>query len=171
MTWLTVTGHLWHKWPRICSTCRKHFPVLFSFMTYHRACNESNTTSVTSGAWTAYPSENLSPPPGFSGVRVIRFLVLYVMFWRSLFVLLLLAIVLSVLLRITTSDYPFGIFKPLIRNLQKQGTHFVPFLGWGVSLMRPIKPPDVPFSTTSYLTTDRNYYYRGTKIYTSIHRR
>ena len=23
----------------ICSTCRKHFPVLFSFMTYHRVCN------------------------------------------------------------------------------------------------------------------------------------
>ena len=23
----------------ICSTCRKHFPVLSSFMTYHRVCN------------------------------------------------------------------------------------------------------------------------------------
>ena len=25
--------------PRICSTCRKHFPVLSSCMTYHRVCN------------------------------------------------------------------------------------------------------------------------------------
>jgi hypothetical protein len=25
--------------PRICSTCRKHFPVFSSFMTYHRVCN------------------------------------------------------------------------------------------------------------------------------------
>ena len=46
----------------------------------------------------------------FSGVRVNRSLVLYVC-CRSLFVLFLLAIVLSVLLRYTDSDYPFGIFK------------------------------------------------------------
>jgi hypothetical protein len=39
MTWLTVMKNLYHKWPRICSTCRKHFPALFSFMTYHRVCN------------------------------------------------------------------------------------------------------------------------------------
>jgi hypothetical protein len=32
-------GILCHNWPRICSTCRKHFPVLSSFMTYHRVCN------------------------------------------------------------------------------------------------------------------------------------
>ena len=32
------------------------------------------------------------------------------MFYRSLFVLFLLAIVLSILLRYTDSDYPFGIF-------------------------------------------------------------
>ena len=28
-----------HKWPQICSICRKHFPVPSSFMTYHRVCN------------------------------------------------------------------------------------------------------------------------------------
>jgi len=33
-----VMEYLCHKWPRICSTCRKHFPVLSSFMTYHRVC-------------------------------------------------------------------------------------------------------------------------------------
>ena len=31
--------YLFHKWSRICSTCRRHIPVLSSFMTYHRVCN------------------------------------------------------------------------------------------------------------------------------------
>jgi hypothetical protein len=39
MTWLTVMEYLFHRWPRICSTCRKHCPVLSSFMTYHGLCN------------------------------------------------------------------------------------------------------------------------------------
>ena len=39
MTWLTVMVYMCHKWPRICSTCRKHFPVLSWFMTFHRSCN------------------------------------------------------------------------------------------------------------------------------------
>jgi hypothetical protein len=39
MTRLIAMEYLRHKWPRICSTCRKHFPVLSSFMTYHRVCN------------------------------------------------------------------------------------------------------------------------------------
>jgi hypothetical protein len=30
-----TTEYLCHKWPRICSTCRKHSPVLSLFMTYH----------------------------------------------------------------------------------------------------------------------------------------
>jgi hypothetical protein len=52
----------------------------------------------------------------FSGVRVTRSLVFCVVFCRSLFVLcpfvpFPLAIVLSILLRYTYSDYPFGIFK------------------------------------------------------------
>jgi hypothetical protein len=36
---VNVMEYLCHKWPRICSTCRKQLPVLFSFMTYHRVCN------------------------------------------------------------------------------------------------------------------------------------
>ena len=39
ITWLTVTKYLFHKWPRICSTFHKHFPVLSSFMTYLRVYN------------------------------------------------------------------------------------------------------------------------------------
>ena len=50
----------------------------------------------------------------FSGVRVTRSLVLCVMLRRSLFVLFLLTIVLSVLLRFKDSDNPIGIFKPFL---------------------------------------------------------
>jgi hypothetical protein len=39
MTWLIAMEYLFHKWPRICFTCRKYFPVLSSFITYHRVCN------------------------------------------------------------------------------------------------------------------------------------
>jgi len=53
--------------------------------------------------------EHLSSPPVFSGIRVTGSLVLCLYFIRSLFVLL--ATMLSVLLRYTESDYPFGIFK------------------------------------------------------------
>jgi len=34
-------------------------------MTYHRDCNKSNTTGVTCGAGTAYPSEAHEFTPGF----------------------------------------------------------------------------------------------------------
>jgi hypothetical protein len=56
MTLLTDMEYLCHKWPRICSTCRKHILVRSSFTTYHRICNQFNTTSATSRAETAYPS-------------------------------------------------------------------------------------------------------------------
>ena len=49
--------------------------------------------------------EHLRLPLVFGGVRVARSLVFCVMFCRSF----LLVIVLSILLRFTASDYPFGI--------------------------------------------------------------
>ena len=56
--------------------------------------------------------EHLSSPPGLRGVHVTRSLSLCVVFCSSLFVLFRLAIVLSVLLRYTDSDYPsVDIFK------------------------------------------------------------
>ena len=67
---------------------------------------KKSLTGVTSGAGTVYPSE--AP-----GVRVTRSLVLCV-FFSSLFVFLyffFLAVALSVLLRYTDSDYPYGVFK------------------------------------------------------------
>jgi hypothetical protein len=51
--------------------------------------------------------QHLSSPPVFIGVRVTRSLVLCVMFYRSLFALSLLTIVLSVL-RFTNFDYPIA---------------------------------------------------------------
>jgi hypothetical protein len=89
---------------QICSVCRNYNPILSSFMVYHRDCNKSSTTHATYGAWAAYPSRTHEFNPSFSGVRVARFLVFNVMLCRLLFVLFLLVIVLSVLLRLTTSD-------------------------------------------------------------------
>jgi hypothetical protein len=89
MTWLTVTEYMCHKWSRICSTCRKHFPVLpYSWLI---------TGFVTTVAWrVALIGQELLIPqstwvyPRFlvSGVRIARSLVFCVMFCISLFVLL-----------------------------------------------------------------------------------
>jgi len=75
--------------------------------------SNNNTTGVTSEAGTVNPSEHLCSPPVFSSVCVARSLVFFVIFFVSLFVLFPLAIVSSVLLRFTASDYPFGIKKNL----------------------------------------------------------
>jgi hypothetical protein len=70
-------------------------------------CPIINTTGVTYGAGTPYSS-------GVHARFLVGFvwliMVFCVMFCSSLLVLFLLAIALSVL-RITASDYPFGIFK------------------------------------------------------------
>ena len=68
---LAIRGVVWIR-------CR-HFPVLSSFMTYHRVSN-FNTTGATSGAGTAYHSGAPEFIPVFSGVRVTRSLVLCVCF-------------------------------------------------------------------------------------------
>ena len=57
LTWLTVTESLCDKWPRICSVCRNHNQVLFSFITYHQVWHKSYSMGATCGAGTAYPSE------------------------------------------------------------------------------------------------------------------
>jgi len=59
-------------------------------------------------------------PSVFNEVCVVWSLVFCVMFCRSLFILLLLAIMLSVLLRFKASDYPFGIFKLFLYRLNSQ---------------------------------------------------
>jgi len=59
--------------------------------------------------------EHLSSSPVFSALRVAQSLVFCVVFCRSMIVLSIFAIVLSVILRFTASDYPFGIFNLLYR--------------------------------------------------------
>ena len=55
--------------------------------------------------------EHLSSPQVFGEVRIPRSLVFCVVFRISLFVSFLVAITLSVFFRLTTFEYPFGIFK------------------------------------------------------------
>ena len=89
MTWLTIFEYMCLKWPRICSMCRKHFPVLSSFMIYYRVCNLINTMGATSGTGTAYPSREPEFTPGFkwgSYFSVLSFICMCCC--RSLFVLL-----------------------------------------------------------------------------------
>jgi hypothetical protein len=77
-------------------------------MTYD--CKKSNTTGATNGTGAAYPSGAPECTPCFIVVRAALSLVFCVVFCRSLFVLFLLTIAVSVFI-FTTSDYPFGIFK------------------------------------------------------------
>ena len=80
MTWLTVTEHIYHKWPRICSICRKHLLVLSAFTNYYRVCNYINKKGTTSGAGSAGPSGAPRFTPVISGIRVTRTLASYVCF-------------------------------------------------------------------------------------------
>ena len=59
---------------------------------------------------------NATPIVRFSGVRVTRSLVLYVRFVDRCLSFCTLAIVLSVLLEYTDSDYSFGTFKLFLAN-------------------------------------------------------
>jgi len=84
MTWSTVTEHLCHKWPRICSTCRKQFPIFFSFMTCH-VTRVTRRVPLVKQDLSILP-EHLGSPPVFRAVCVTRSLVLYVMVCRSIVV-------------------------------------------------------------------------------------
>ena len=111
--WLTVMEYLCHKWPRICSTYCKHFLVLSQLVTGFVTRLTRRVPLVEQELLTL--PEHLSSPPVFSGVRITWSLDLYVCFVDRFcpFVLFLLAIVLSVLLRCTDSDCPFGtLFVP-----------------------------------------------------------
>jgi len=80
---LYKTLHYMTKWPLICSTCRKHFPVLSSLIIYHRCCSWINTTDATSGALTANPAGAPEFTPVFSRVRITQSLVWCVCFIDS----------------------------------------------------------------------------------------
>ena len=89
----------------------KQFPHQMMFMSFN-----NNIKGVTSEAGTAtfqgWPPQFTSRVLG--GYNVAQSLIFCVVFCISLFVLFLLAIVLSVHLQFTASDYPFCIFKPFL---------------------------------------------------------
>ena len=115
---LTILGG-WRYDGRIIKS--KHSSVLSSFMTYHRVSKHSNTTVCpsSSGHCVVCPSSGHSVvSPSFLlnivlSVLLLLDIVLSVLLLLDivLSVLPLLDIVLSVLLRITNSDYLFGISK------------------------------------------------------------
>jgi hypothetical protein len=114
MTWLTVMAYQFHKWPWIWSTCPKHILVLSSYTTYYRVCNYISTTGGTSGAGTVYSSGSHEFNPIFSGVRVTRFVVLYVCFVDrrlSFCTFIFKPLYCLSFCHFLASDYLFGIFK------------------------------------------------------------
>jgi len=47
------------------SVCRNHNPVIYSFITFQRICEKSNTMGATCGARSAHPSGAPEFTPGF----------------------------------------------------------------------------------------------------------
>ena len=106
MTWLTVTKYLCPNWPRVVVITIRFFP--------HSWLITRSVTRVTQRMFYVEQelftrSEYQRSPPVFRGVRVARSLVFFLRFCRLLFFLL--AIVLSVFLRFTSSGYSFDISK------------------------------------------------------------
>jgi hypothetical protein len=85
--------------------CTTRLPYKMMFLSFN-----SSTTGATRGAETANPCETHEFSPAFSGVRVSRSSVFFIMFCRSLFVLFLFGHCV-VCLTIYSPDYPFDIFK------------------------------------------------------------
>jgi hypothetical protein len=81
MTWLTAIEYLRHKWPRICSTCRKHFFRSFprSWLIIGFVTRLTRRVPQVELELLTLP-EHIGSLPVFSGVRVTRSLVLYVCF-------------------------------------------------------------------------------------------
>ena len=90
------------------------------------------------------PLKNLSSPPVYYGVHVALSLVFCIVFCRSLFVLFLLAIVLSALLWLMVSGYPFGIFKHFFLLKLLTFSHDIKFkqtlyiIYWGYWCLKPL---------------------------------
>ena len=83
-------------------------------------CNQSDSTGATSGARKSYSSAAPAFTAGFqwgSCYSIFSFMCNVLQIVVCPCVLFLLVIVLSVLLRITDSDYPFGIFKLFLLKL------------------------------------------------------
>ena len=126
MTWLTVMEYLCHKWPRIYSACRKHsrsFPHTWHITWF--VTRLTRRVALVEHELLTLP-KHLSSLPVFSGVRVTRSLDLYVCFVdRCLSFVLFWAIVVSVLVHNTISDWSFGIFKLFFWRFAYLKKHFI----------------------------------------------
>jgi hypothetical protein len=71
MTWLTAMEYMCHKWPRICSTCRKHFLVFSSFMTYHGFVTRLTRRVPLEEQELLSLPEHLSSPPVLVGLVLL----------------------------------------------------------------------------------------------------
>ena len=81
MTWLAAMEYLRHKWPQICSTCRKHFFRSFPRSWFIIGFVTRLTRRVPLVELELLTLlEHLGSLPVYSGVRVTRSLVLYVCF-------------------------------------------------------------------------------------------
>ena len=117
-TWLTVMEYLCHKWPRICSTWRKHFLLLSSFIHITGfGTRLTRRVSLVEQELLTLP-EHLSSPPVFSGFRVTRSLVLYICFVDSCLSFCTFSFGHCVV-RYPDFDCPFGIFKLFLLVCQK----------------------------------------------------
>ena len=90
--------------------CRMYVPVHSSFMTYYCICIQRKRWVPLVEQALLTLSEHMISSLVLSGVRVSRYLLFCVLFWRLVFVLIIQVIVLPVL-RLTDSDYPLDIFK------------------------------------------------------------
>jgi hypothetical protein len=153
MTWLTVTKYLCQKWLWICSTCRKHFPVLSSFMTRF-VTGATRWVLLVEKELLTFP-ENLSLPPLFSRVCVAWYIVLCVAFSRSLFVLLSFLAHQRVMWGIAITWRPSSVVRPLTFHIliyssettgpngTKLGRKHLYKILYKVSSFRPILPTNM----------------------------
>jgi chemotaxis signal transduction protein len=109
--------YLCHKSPRLCSICRNHNPVLSSFMTYHRVCNQNTTadTILVKHELFTIP-EHLRSLPALAGSCIVLYIIVF-WFHRLSFdhCVVCPSLIYAVWLPhwylwFTASDYPIGIF-------------------------------------------------------------
>jgi hypothetical protein len=121
----TIQSRSWNRYIAIVGNWNHVFIVMLrsrppcqfqGMWSKHFVALNNNNMIATSGAGTVYPSWHLSSSKCFI-VPVAQSLVICVVFCRLLFVLFLLAIVLSIRFWIMASNYFFRIFKLFLYNL------------------------------------------------------
>ena len=122
MTWLNFVEYLCHKGQHICSTIRKHFPILChmtGFITRILRRMLLVKQKLLTLRSTCY--QPVSYCVSYLSILSVLYCVLYIIV--SPFVIYLLAITLCVF-RCTDCDYPFDIFKDFLylhlNSLQKK---------------------------------------------------